>query len=109
MANTLEIAGTNFDTEVLQSNVPVLLDFSATWCGPCQKIAPLIDELAGEYDGRAKVAKVDVDNNQELATKYGVMSVPTLMILKNGEVVNKWIGFTPKQTLADALDAAIAS
>lgn len=109
MSSTLEIVADNFDSEVLQSNLPVLLDFSATWCGPCQKIAPLIDELAAEYAGRAKVAKVDVDNNQELATKYSVMSVPTLMILKNGEVVNKWIGFTPKQTLSDALEASINS
>lgn len=109
MSETLEIIGENFETEVLQSSVPVLVDFSATWCGPCQKIHPLVEELAKEYDGKAKVATVDVDNNQELATRYGVMSVPTLMILKSGEVVNKWIGFTPKQTLADALDASIGS
>ncbi len=109
MSSTIEIAGANFETEVMKSDVPVLVDFSATWCGPCLKIAPLIEELASEFDGRAKVAKIDVDNNQELATQFGIMSIPTLMILKNGQVVNKWIGFTSKQALADALEASIDS
>ncbi len=104
---TTEISSDNFKSEVMESEVPVLLDFGASWCGPCQKIAPLVDELAQEYNGRAKVFKVDVDNNQELATQFGIMSVPTLVVIKNGEVVNKWIGFTPKATLAEALDAAI--
>lgn len=107
MSNAPEVATATFESEVIQANVPVLVDFSATWCGPCQKMAPLIDELASEYDGKAKVVKVDVDNSQDLATKYGVMSVPTIVLLKSGEVVNKWIGFTPKQTLADALDGSI--
>ncbi|MEW6235656.1 MAG: thioredoxin [Candidatus Omnitrophota bacterium] len=104
-----EISGSNFNSEVLQSTAPVLLDFSATWCGPCQKIAPIVDELAKDFSGRAKVFKVDVDNNQELASQYGIMSVPTLMIIKGGEVVNKWIGFTPKATLSEALEATISS
>jgi len=104
-----EISGNNFNSEVLQSNIPVLLDFSATWCGPCQKIAPLVEELAKDFSGRAKVFKIDVDNNQELASQYGIMSVPTLMIIKGGEVVNKWIGFTPKATLSEALEATISS
>lgn len=103
MAGTIEIAGSNFETEVLQSNVPVLVDFSATWCGPCQKMAPLVDELANEFSGQAKVVKVDVDSNQELAVRYQIMSVPTLMIIKGGEVVRRWIGFTAKQELATAL------
>lgn len=107
MANAIEISGSNFDTEVLQSDIPVLVDFSATWCGPCQKIAPIVEGLAEEYAGKVKVVTIDVDNNQDLATKYGVMSVPTLMIVKGGDVINKWIGFTPKQTLAEALDAAL--
>jgi len=106
MSSTIEIAG-NFDTEVLQSQQPVLVDFSATWCGPCQKLAPIIDELASEYEGKAKVVKVDVDNNQDLAVKYQVMSVPTVMIINNGEVANKWIGFTSKQELSKALDELI--
>ena len=108
MSNAITINGGNYETEVLQSNVPVLVDFGASWCGPCQKIAPIIHELAGEFEGRAKVAEVDVDNNQELASQYGIMSVPTLMIVKNGEVVNKWVGFTQKQTLVEALEAALA-
>ncbi|MGI6455216.1 MAG: thioredoxin [bacterium] len=108
MANAIEIAGSNFETEVLQSDVPVLVDFSATWCGPCQKMAPLVDELAVEFAGKAKVVKVDVDNNQDLAVRYQIMSVPTLMIIKGGEVVNKWIGFTSKQDLASALNQAIS-
>lgn len=105
----IEIAGSNFDSEVLQSSVPVLVDFSATWCGPCQKMAPLVDELASEFDGKAKVVKIDVDNNQDLAVRYGIMSVPTLMIIKNGDVVKKWIGFTAKQELSSALDSAITT
>ncbi|RJP19272.1 MAG: thioredoxin [Candidatus Omnitrophota bacterium] len=107
MSSEIEIAGGNFESEVLQSSVPVLVDFSATWCGPCQKIAPIVEQLAEEFSGRAKVAKVDVDTNQDLATQYGIMSVPTLLIIKGGEIVNKWIGFTSKQTLVDALEAAI--
>ncbi|HQH70810.1 MAG TPA: thioredoxin [bacterium] len=109
MSHSIEIQGGNFETEVLQSEVPVLVDFSASWCGPCQKVAPLVHELAGEFAGRAKVATVDVDTNQDLAMRYGVMSVPTLMIVKGGEVVNKWIGFTSKQVMSDALETAIAS
>lgn len=109
MSNTIEITGANFETEVLQSTIPVLVDFSATWCGPCQKIAPIVDELAAEYSGRVKVASIDVDNNQEIATRFGIMSVPTLMIIKNGEIINKWIGFTSKQTMMDALDTATVS
>ncbi len=107
MSTTIEIAG-NFDSEVLQSDVPVLVDFSATWCVPCQKLAPIIDELADEYQGKAKVVKVDVDNNQDLAIKYQVMSVPTVMVVNNGEVANKWIGFTSKQELSKALDELIS-
>lgn len=107
MSNAPEVATATFESEVIHSSVPVLVDFSATWCGPCQKMAPLIDELASEYDGKAKIVKVDVDNSQDLATKYGVMSVPTIVLLKGGEIVNKWTGFTPKQTLADAIDGAV--
>lgn len=108
MSNAPEVASATFESEVIQSSVPVLVDFSATWCGPCQKMAPLIDELASKYDGKAKIVKVDVDNSQDLATKYGVMSVPTIVLLKGGEIVNKWIGFTPKQTLADAIDGVVS-
>ncbi|MGC9326667.1 MAG: thioredoxin [Candidatus Hinthialibacter sp.] len=109
MANTIEITDNSFETEVLKSTMPVLVDFGAEWCGPCVKIAPIIDELAGDYAGRAKVVTVDVDQNQEIASRYGIMSIPTLMIIKDGKTINQWIGFTTKQTLAEALDAAIAS
>ncbi|MDX9755803.1 MAG: thioredoxin [bacterium] len=108
MSNAIEINSGNYESEVLQAQVPVLVDFGASWCGPCQKIAPIIDELAAEFQGRAKVVAVDVDNNQALAGQYGIMSVPTLMIIKNGDVVQKWVGFTQKQILSDALNAAIA-
>ena len=108
MSHAIEISGGNYETEVMQSTVPVLLDFGATWCGPCQKIAPIIDELAQEFQGRAKVAKVDVDNNQDLAGQFGIMSVPTLAIIKDGQVVKKWVGFTQKQALSDALEAVIS-
>ncbi len=108
MSNTIEITSANFETEIMKSDVPVLVDFGATWCGPCQKIAPIVHELAEEYVGKAKVATVDVDNNQELATRFGIMSVPTLLIIKGGEIENKWVGFTPKQTMVEALDAMLA-
>lgn len=109
MANTIEITDNSFETEVLKSTMPVLVDFGAEWCGPCVRIAPIIHELAEEYAGRAKVVTVDVDENQEIASRYGIMSIPTLMIVKDGKTVNQWIGFTSKQALAEALDAAISS
>ena len=109
MGFAIEIEGRNFETEVLQAPMPVLVDFSATWCGPCQKIAPIVEELASEYEGKAKVAKVDVDKNLELATQYSIMSVPTLIILKNGEIRKKWIGFTSKKELCEELDKVITS
>lgn len=109
MASAIEIEGGNFETEVMNSPVPVLADFGAAWCGPCQKIAPTIEELAAEFEGRAKVVKIDVDTNQDLATQYNIMSVPTLLVMKNGNILKKWIGFTSKQELSEALNAAIDS
>ncbi len=105
----IEIAGGNFETEVMNSDIPVLVDFGAAWCGPCQKIAPIVEELADEYNGRAKVATVDVDNNRELAGQHGIMSVPTIMIFKGGQKIKQWIGFTAKSELAAELDKAIES
>lgn len=96
----------NFDAEVLQSSEPVLVDFWATWCGPCRQLAPIIDQLATEYEGSAKVGKVDTDENPNLAVKYGIQSIPTIMIFKNGEVVNQMLGNQPKANLQQALDAA---
>lgn len=102
-----ELTTTNFDNEVLQSDKPVLVDFWAAWCGPCKMIGPLVEELSGEYEGKATVGKLDVDQNQDLAIKYGVRSIPTILYFKNGEVVDKVVGAVPKSQLAAKLDALV--
>lgn len=103
----LEFTDQNFNTEVLQSDKPVMIDFWAVWCGPCKMIAPFIEELANEYEGKAKVGKLDVDNNQESAIKYGVRSIPTVLIFKGGKVVDTIIGAVPKVQLKQKLEAAL--
>ncbi|MEF2845979.1 MAG: thioredoxin [Eggerthellaceae bacterium] len=98
-----QITTSEFQEKVLNSSKPVLVDFFATWCGPCKMMAPVLDELAGEVAGKAEVYKVDVDAEPQLAQKYGIMSVPTMIIFKNGAIDNQFIGVQPKQALANAL------
>jgi len=105
--NVHKFTDQNFDSDVSQSNIPVLIDFWATWCGPCKAIAPVIDEIAGEYNGKVKVGKVDVDQNQNTAMKYGVRSIPTLLIIKDGKVVNQIVGAVPKENITTMLDEII--
>lgn len=104
----LELTDANFDSEVLQSTEPVLVDFWAPWCGPCRQIAPVVEQLAGENSGSVKVAKLNVDDAPMSAQNYGVSSIPTLMIFKGGEVVDKFVGVQPKARLQQAIDAAKA-
>ena len=99
----IEITDGNFEAEVLQSDKPVLIDFWAAWCAPCRMIAPIVEELAEEYDGKIKVGKLDVDSNQQTAIKYGVRSIPTVLIIKNGEVADTIIGALPKAAFVSKL------
>ena len=103
----LEITDATFETLVLQSDKPVLVDFWAAWCGPCRIVGPIIDELSNDYDGKAIVGKVDVDSNQEFAAKYGVRNIPTVLLFKNGELVDRKVGVSPKQVYAEAIDSAL--
>ena len=102
-----EFTDANFENDVTNSDIPVLVDFWATWCGPCKAIAPIIEEIAEDYKGKVKVGKVDVDQNQNSAMKFGVRSIPTLLILKNGEVVNQIVGSVPKSEISEKLDTVI--
>jgi thioredoxin 1 len=105
MSHLLEVTDANFKDEVLNSDKPVLVDFWAEWCGPCKMIAPAVAELAKEYDGRFKIAKLDVDTHYQIAGSYGIRSIPTLLIFKNGKVVDQIVGAVPKQRLKEKLDA----
>ncbi len=105
--NIVHIEGDNWKSEVLASTIPVLVDFWAEWCGPCKAIAPILDELAGDYSGRLKIAKVDVDKNPELAGEFGIRSIPTLLIIKDGTVQEQMVGALQKSALAAKLDAHI--
>lgn len=101
----LEITDSSFKETVLNSDKPVLVDFWAVWCGPCRMLGPIIEDVAKDFDGKAVVGKVDVDNNQEVSMEYGIRSIPTVLIFKNGEVVDKIVGVAPKETIAAKLNA----
>jgi len=105
--NTTELTDDNFEQEVLQSDVPVLVDFWAEWCAPCRAIAPAVEEIAEEYQGKAKVGKLDVDNNPKVAVEYGIRSIPTLLVFKDGEIADQIIGAVPKAQLISKLEGAM--
>ena len=107
MSKPVEITDSNFN-EIINSDQPVLVDFWAEWCGPCKMIGPVVEELATDYEDKAVIGKVNVDANPEVAAKFGIRSIPTLLVFKNGEVVNRQIGAVPKSVLSQKLDAQIA-
>ena len=100
----LEITDANFDAEVINSDKPVLIDFWAVWCGPCKLIAPVVEEVAKEYEGKFKVGKMDIDNNPNVAMKYGIRSIPTLLTFKDGKVVDQIVGAVPKNVITSKMD-----
>lgn len=104
MKNVIELSDAEFEREVLSSNTPVLVDFYATWCGPCKMLAPVVEQLAQEYAGRVKFAKLDVDNGPGTAAKYGITGVPTLLLFRGGQVVETIVGLTSPRNLKAALD-----
>jgi thioredoxin 1 len=108
MSKPVEIQEAKFDEIVLKAKTPVLVDFWAPWCGPCKMIAPIVDELANEYDGKVAFYKLNTDDNQNTARQYGVMSIPTLIVFKQGKPVSNIVGFRPKAELKKNLDAALA-
>jgi len=103
----LEITDANFNELVLQSEKLVLVDFWAEWCGPCRMITPIVEELSDEYDGKAVIGKVDVDNNPDICSKYGIRNIPTILFFKNGEIADKQVGAAPKNALASKIDSLI--
>jgi thioredoxin 1 len=106
-AGVVEFTDSNFDTEVIKSSVPVLVDFWAEWCQPCRMLTPTIEAIAGEYQGKAKVGKVDTDSNREISVKYGIQAIPTVILFKDGQVAKKFVGLTPKDQFKSALDSLV--
>ncbi len=107
MSEPISVSDNNFDQTVLQANLPVLVDFWAPWCRPCLMISPILDELANEYSGKVSIARLDVDQNPKTASKYNIMSIPTLLIFKQGQPISHIVGFRPKAELKQSLDAAL--
>lgn len=108
MGKEVEITDGNFETEVVQSTVPVLIDFWAPWCGPCRMVAPIVAEIASEFEGKIKVGKINTDENQKIAARFGIMSIPTLMIFKGGEVKERIVGAQPKDAIVSKIDKVLA-
>lgn len=106
--STVKVDAGNFERDVLQSAEPVVVDFWAEWCGPCKMIAPALDEIAKEMEGKVKIAKINIDENPELATQFGVRSIPTLLMFKNGEVTSNMVGAAPKSRLSDWIVSSIS-
>ena len=104
--HVIELNDANFQTEVLQNSEPVLVDFWAPWCGPCRQIAPMVEQLAEEYQGSVKIGKLNIDDSPESPSSYGVSAIPTIMVFKGGQVVDRFVGVQPKSRLQQALDAA---
>jgi thioredoxin 1 len=108
MAEPMAVNDANFETEVVKAQGPVLVDFWATWCGPCRMVAPVVEEIAGEYEGKLKVCKVDVDSNQQTAMKFEIRSIPTLILFKDGKAAERIVGFMPKDRLLAKIKPHIA-
>jgi thioredoxin 1 len=103
MSEPTHVTDDTFEVEVIQSNMPAIVDFWAPWCAPCHMIAPILEEIAADYDGQLKVAKLDVDQNPQVATQFGVMSIPTMILFKDGEAVERLIGYMPKERLLEKI------